>query len=394
MQLDLFDIQKNSETISLEDVFLAYHACRKNKRYRSTSLEFELDYENQLVELWREIKEGSYKPSFSSAFIIKKPVCREIFAAQFRDRIVHHLVIDKLEHHFEKTFIYDSYACRKGRGTLFGIRRIEKFIRSCSLNYQKDCYILKLDVQGFFMNISRALLWEKLSVFINKSYLLPDKEALIFLCKTIVHNDPTLNCILRGDEKHWGLIPNDKSLFTVSKGLGIPIGNLSSQIFANFFMNPFDHYIKHNLRFRYYGRYVDDFVLIHESKQKLIDSISLIRLFLKKELFLDLHPKKIYLQHYSKGVSFLGSMIRPYRVTPGKRIIKNFFQTIDHYSKWDSQITKEDQRRFLCSINSYLGILTHQKCYLLKNKMYARLQGPWKKITYITVGLNKICLKY
>lgn len=394
MQLGLFDNLPISEPISLEDVFVAYGACRKNKRSKLSALEFEIDYEVLLVELWRDLATNQYKPSSSDVFLVKKPVLREVFAAKFRDRIVHHLIIGKLEPLFEKIFIYDSYACRKGRGTSFGIKRVERFIRQCSENYQKDCYILKLDIRGFFMHISRSLLWNRLQEFININYQHSDKRALIELCRIIVENDPTIECNVKGSWWQWEVLPKDKSLFGVYKGLGLPIGNLSSQVFANFYMTSFDHFVKHNLGFKCYGRYVDDFVIVDQDKVRLQENIAAIRLLLKKELLLDLHPKKIYLQHYSKGVSFLGAIIRPYHTTPGKRTIKGFKNRIHEYSCWkkEEKISKEDKKQLLSSINSYLGILGQYKSYKIRKSCLDRLQGPWNQLFFYDTSFKKISL--
>ncbi len=153
MQLSLFDTAKPK--IEISEVFEAYFDCRKNKRNTANALAYEIDYENKLLQLHKEINDGTYKIGRSIAFIVNKPVKREIFAADFRDRVVHHLIINKLNHLFEKQFIYDSYSCRKGKGTLFGINRIDSFIRKCSKNYTRDCYILKLDIKGFFMHIDK-----------------------------------------------------------------------------------------------------------------------------------------------------------------------------------------------------------------------------------------------
>ncbi len=134
------------------------------------ALSFELDYEHELVALCDEINNGTYQLGRSIAFVIDKPVKREIFAASFRDRVVHHLIINKLNPLFEKAFIYDSYACRKGRGVHFGIQRLDRFIRRCSRNYTTDCYVLKMDIQGFFMAINRRILWSMLRDFITANY--------------------------------------------------------------------------------------------------------------------------------------------------------------------------------------------------------------------------------
>ena len=166
-QLDLFDSDQGSEpAIELAELFEAYFKCRSNKRNTVNALAFEVDYEANLLQLHEEINSGSYQPGRSIAFVINKPVKREIFAADFRDRVVHHLVIHKLNPLFEKLFIHDSYACRKGKGTQFGIQRVARFIRQCSLNYTQDCYVLKLDIQGFFMHINKAILFGELESLI------------------------------------------------------------------------------------------------------------------------------------------------------------------------------------------------------------------------------------
>lgn len=177
MQLNLFDTPKAE--FSLLEVFTAYYNCRNNKRNTANAIAFEVDYEHNLVQLHKEINNGTYRIGRSIAFIVDNPVKREIFAADFRDRVVHHLIIGKLNHLFEKQFIQDSYSCRVGKGTHFGIQRVDKFIRQCSKNYTKDCYILKLDLQGFFMSINKNILFTKLEQFINEKYQQADKELII-----------------------------------------------------------------------------------------------------------------------------------------------------------------------------------------------------------------------
>ncbi len=172
-QLSLFDAHAK---IDLPELFQAYFDCRRNKRSTLNAIAFESNYETNLLKLCDEINDGSYQPGKSIAFIVNKPVKREIFAADFRDRIVHHLIINKLNPLFENHFIYDSYSCRKGKGTHFGIHRVERFIRQCSQNYSKDCYVLKLDIQGFFMHIDKLILFKKLLDFIQQKYHQTDKE--------------------------------------------------------------------------------------------------------------------------------------------------------------------------------------------------------------------------
>ncbi len=392
-----FDNPKDLEsTISLYELFEAYFECRKNKRNTANALAFEIDYETQLVKLLDEINRKTYEIGRSISFIVDKPVKREIFAADFRDRIIHHLVIKKLNPLFENEFIYDSYNCRVGRGTHFGIKRVEKFIRRCSQNYAKDCYILKLDLQGFFMSIDKVILWDKLERFIREKYYAQDKDLILHLCKQIIFNNPVENCIIRGKRSNWNDLPKSKSLFHSKADCGLPIGNLTSQIFANFYLNSFDHFIKHDLGIKYYGRYVDDFVIVHENKNYLKSIISQISDFLQSKLHLSLHPRKIYLQHFSKGVKFTGAVILPNRVYIANRTKGNFYIAIEKYNNVvrGRRITRKAQLKFQCSMNSYLGIIKHYKSYTIRKKMIRNNIGAkWFNYVYVSGGYGKLVLK-
>ena len=158
---------ENYFNLPIEDVFSAYYDCRKHKRNKTGALNFEVDLENNLIQLWNDLRTKNYKILPSTVFIVEKPVKREIFAANFRDRIVHHLLLMYLNPYFEKYFIYDSYSCRVGKGTHFGISRVNHFIHKCSKNGKEKCYILKLDVQSFFMSIDKRILYKKLLDFVN-----------------------------------------------------------------------------------------------------------------------------------------------------------------------------------------------------------------------------------
>lgn len=397
MQLSIFDIaEKENPKIKLEELFHAYFECRKNKRNTANALAFEIDYENNLVQLCKEINSGTYKIGRSIAFIVDKPVKREIFAADFRDRVVHHLIIGKLNHLFEKQFIYDSYSCRVGKGTHFGIQRIDKFIRQCSSNYTKDCYILKLDLQGFFMSINKTILFAELEKFIKEKYQAHDKELIIKLSKQVIFNDPTKNCIIKGYKSDWVNLPQTKSLFYSKPNCGLPIGNLTSQVFANFYMDSFDHYMKHDLKIRYYGRYVDDFVIVHEDKEYLKKLIPILSEYLQTVLQVTIHPKKMYLQHYSKGVKFSGTVILPKRIYIADRTKGNFYNAIEKQNQIarNHKPSKEEQQAFQSSMNSYLGIMKHYKSYNLRKRMiFKRLSGYWFNHVYLSGGIAKFVLK-
>ena len=188
MQLDLFghiDYQQLTE-----ELFSAYFDCRKNKRNTLNALKFEKHLEQNVFKLIDDIYKGNYQLGRSIAFIVNKPVKREIFAADFRDRVVHHWLINKLNPLFENLFIQDSYACRVGKGTHYGVKRADSFIKVCSENYTKDCYILKLDILGFFMHINRNLLLTMLEKFIHQYYTQPDKALVLEITQKSFSTNP------------------------------------------------------------------------------------------------------------------------------------------------------------------------------------------------------------
>lgn len=342
-------------------------------------LEFEKDAEHNLIELYHELLDGSYVPGKSICFLTHFPVLREVFASQFRDRVVHHLLFNYIAPIFEKTFIYDSYSCRKEKGTLFGVERLEHHIRSCTNNYTHTAYILKLDIQGYFMSINKNILygiiynklmkqWEEK----GKNCNIPGKnpEFILFLVESIIFKDHTLDCEVMGNKKEWMLLPASKSLFCQPKGIGLPIGDLTSQLFSNIYLNEFDNMIKRRFKIRHYGRYVDDFYVVHPSKAYLKSLIPEIRTFLKERLGLTLHPKKIYLQPYTHGVAFLGAFVKPYRKYAIPRSMNNFrskAKKIISFSTRDELIIGQLEA-IRASLNSYLGYLGHYKSYKIIHK--------------------------
>jgi len=374
----------------LYDLFKAYYDARKNKRGVTSSLAFEINYEKNLFRLGQEIVAGTYAIGRSICFICFKPLKREIFAADFRDRIVHHLIFNYISPIFERLFISDSYSCRTGKGTSYGIKRLDHFIRSCSLNYAKDCYILKLDIKGYFMAIDKNILYKKIERHIHNTWLL----ALIY---QVIFHDPTKNCFIKGKKENWIGLPKSKSLFYAKPGRGLPIGNLTSQLFGNVYLNDFDHFIKYTLKCAYYGRYVDDIVIVHPDKEYLKSIIPIIRKYLHDELFLELHPKKIYLQHFQRGVSFLGAVLKPYRMYIRNRTKGNFYRKIQYWNQLLADgrkgFSKENQRKFVASTNSYLGIIGRFNTYGLRRKMLPECPSPeLKKIFSAADGYSKIIL--
>lgn len=359
--------------VSYDELYQAYLDCRKRKRGTANEISFEIDENVKLYNLWVDLNTGAYVVGRSICFINRRPVPREVFAADFVDRIVHHLFINRVIKFIEKyEFIEDSYSCRVGKGTLYGVLRCKEFIKECSENYTKDCYILKCDLKSFFVTIDKDILYEKFYKFLTErcGYSGRDLRFMEWLLKLIIYDDPAKKCIIRGKRSDWLILPKEKSLFYCMKNKGLPIGNLTSQIFANFFLSVFDHYVIEELGFKYYGRYVDDFFIIDKSKEKLLNSIEKIRSKLS-EIGVILHPKKLYLQHYTKGIKFIGHIIKFDRIYVGNRTKGNFYQIIMNKTKLFEKdvITYKELLDFVSSINSYLGFMVHCNSFKIRKKM-------------------------
>jgi hypothetical protein len=378
-------------------IFRAYFDARKNKRSTANALAFEKKYEKRLFKLYEEIMDREYTIGQNICFIVNKPVKREVFAADFRDRVVHHLIFNYINPIFEKHFIKDSYSCRIGKGTSGGVRRVNHFIRSCSENYQKDCWILKLDIKGYFMAIDKNTIYTKiesrLQAVKNPDF---DLDVLLYLIRTVIFHDPTKNCRVKGKREDWVGLPKSKSLFFVPHGKGFPIGNLTSQLFGNIYLDDFDHFVREKLGIRRYGRYVDDMVFVHSDREFLKSVISKARDYLRDELDLELHPKKIYLQHFEKGVGFLGSYIKPWRTYIGTKTKQNFYTTA---KMWNETVEKNggfhDEKEadaFVAGVNSYLGMMKQYDTRRLREKMVRSLSSRILKDVVFTRDFGKVRL--
>jgi RNA-directed DNA polymerase len=343
-------------------LFKAYFEARKHKRNKHSQLEFEIHLEENILNLYDEIVAKTYSPGTSICFIIEKPVRREIFAANFKDRIVHHFIFNIVSPLAENVFLHDVYSCRKRKGTFFGIKRASAKMQSCTSNFEKKAYLLKLDISGYFMNINKDILFQKVMRLIHKNELhLPIQSNLLeYLVRQNMYHNPTINCKFQSHKSKWAHLPKTKSLFYSSKNCGLPIGNLTSQLYGNLYLNDFDHFIKKELKIKYYGRYVDDFYLIHTNKKKLAAQIELIkrRLILIEQLVV--HPKKIYFQSIYNGFPFLGVYILPYRIYIGKRIKKGIYTTLQELLE---PVLFQDKIKKIEKLTSYKSILLHYNCY-------------------------------
>jgi len=234
-------------------------------------------------------------------------------------------------------------------------------------NFTKDAWVYKGDIKGFFMSINKNILWNKLEPLIREVFDC-DYEWWSWLIKKIVMNRPELNCVIKGKKNDWEYIPPDKTLFKTN-GKGIPIGNYTSQVFANLYLTAFDVMVLKKIgNDGGYGRGADDFVIIHKDKEFLKNFKNEIKEWLHINLDLSLHSNKIYFQHINKGVKFLGSFIKNGTVYPSRRAIHNLKMVIREWNMRKTH-TEKQVNKFLLRVNSYLGFLRQGKSYNLRKKL-------------------------
>lgn len=374
--------------VTTEGMLEAYYDCRRRKRRTASAIVYEMNYESNLIALRDRINTRTYQPGKSICFVVTRPRYREVFAASFEDRIVHHYIALRLEPLFELVFSPRTFNCRKGKGQLYGVKMLEADIKEVSNNYTTDCWIMKLDLQGFFMSIDKSMLARMIDDFIVKYYTGSDIDDLRYLCQVVVLHCPEKNCERHSPREMWEHLPANKSLFTNGEGKGVAIGNLFAQLFANFLLNELDWYIE-ELGIKYHGRYVDDFYCIHKDKQVLLNSVPKIRAKLA-ELGLSLNPKKFYFQHYTKGVEFTGALVKPYRTYCCNRVLTNFISSV---RKLNRARNIDDVTHAVCSINSYLGLLRQSNEYGNRRKILKMIEPRVFKWICIKGHYEVVCIK-
>lgn len=377
--------------ISFDSIYDAYLDCRKNKRTSNSCTLFDFDYEFELVALWNSIRTAQYKPSFSYCFIVSSPVYREVFAASFIDRVVHHWIALRIEPIIEHRFVEQgnvSKNCRKGQGSKSAISHLDTMIKDASNNYTEDCYIFKGDFTNFFMSMDKALMWEMVQLFVLDNYHGEDLQCLLYLLRETINNCPQDNCVLRSPRSFWDNLPKRKSLFHTPKSKGLPIGNLSSQLLANFYASCFDEWMTEVKGVKHYIRFVDDFVFILPHKEDILTLIPEIKQYLSEQLLTELHPNKIYVQHYSHGVPFVGAVVKPGRIYISNRTRSHFYNKIRIYNSYAEQgLQTQYVEKFVQSINSYLGLMIHYNTYRIRKKICSELILPqWHQYLYFVNG--------
>ena len=367
------------EDFLLEELWEAYFTARKGKRHTIDEHRFELNAMENILDLREAILRRVYKPSRGVAFIIQDPVTREIVAAPFRDRVVHHFLYNICAEWWDRRFSADSYSCRKQKGTLYAQERLQKHIRQ-ALNESPSHrgFIVKLDLRGYFMSLDHEKLYERIVWGLERQFYdygcnravgsaengsgcvddgfaenvygcvdlekrwerdrfngircRPEDKAELFetvkyLWREGIFDEPMKNIAIRGKRSDWRYLAPSKSLFQQPKGRGIVIGNLTSQLLSNIFMDQFDRFVRFELGYKHYGRYVDDFFVLvpWERKAQVLRDIVVMEKYLRREMGLTLHPNKRYTQEVDKGVPFVGAVVYEKCKVPGRRARRNCF---------------------------------------------------------------------
>lgn len=276
---------------------------------------YERHLEDNLFALQGELLEGTYRHGPYEPFTIFDPKQRQIHKTTVKDRIVHQALVQVIEPFFEKRFIFDSYSCRVGKGTHEAVKRLRVFLRKVSLNYTRTVYALKCDIRRFFASVSHEKLLRLLGERVD------DQKAMSLLGEVI-------------------------SSFEMEKGHGIPLGNLTSQLFANVYLHELDHFMKQHLKEKYYLRYCDDFVILSESRKHLQSLIPQINSFLTERLSLSLHPDKMSIRTWGQGIDFLGYILMPHVTVPRTKTVHRM-------------LLRADERKAA----SYLGLCSHADAY-------------------------------
>jgi RNA-directed DNA polymerase len=325
--------------VSFSELVAADLDCRRHKRMTPAARAWEGNREANLYDLCEDLNAGTYTPGPSICFVVTRPKPREVWAAGYRDRVVHHLLYRAIGSRFERAFIADSCACIAGRGTLYAARRLEHKVRAITANWTRPAWYLKCDLANFFPSIRKDILAGLLLERVPE----PFWRRLALL---VLFHDPRPGVELRGNPERLARIPPHKSLFSQPPERGLPIGNLPSQFGANVYLGELDRFVKHRLRVRHYVRYVDDFILLHESPRQLNAWRAEIERFLPARLAVELNPRKTVLQPIERGIDFVGQVLKPHRRTLRRRTLNaGLARLVDMPSK-----------DVYAAANSYLGL--------------------------------------
>ncbi len=336
------------------NLLTSYNKARKCKRYKRSIVQFSFFLESNLLKLRDELVSECYLPSTYLCFTVSDPKTRKVAAPAFRDRVLQHSLVATIEPLFDRQFIYDSYACRKQKGTHFGLYRIKKFLQAARSKYGKEApiYCLRMDIEKYFASIS----WDVLLKVVNRTITCSRTQKLL---EKIITKHQCIN--LNGS-----FITPPKDVIDPDRRRGVPIGNLTSQLFANIYLNELDHYVKEKLRVRWYARYMDDFLVIHPDLEYLHNIKKEIKSFLGSRLHLKLHPKKVIIQNVHSGIPFVGYLIfYDHILVRGKTLL----QMRQKLKKRRTQYAGND-KKLEATYSSIRGHLTHANSYWLQKNLF------------------------
>ena len=362
--------------VCLQELYRAWRRARRQKVPSFNQLQFDYRWADNLLQLQRELRAGQWQPRPSTCFIATRPKAREIHAPDFGDRVVHHWLVPQLESIWEPTFIRDSYANRAGKGSHAAVRRAQDFARQVHSG-QGGGWYLQLDVANFFNSIHRPTLWQMLRKRMEARHMpaLVQKAVHALLRRSPLH----AGVQYRATDAELAQVPAHKRLTNAPAGRGLPIGNLSSQFFANVYLDALDQFVKHDLKAKRYLRYVDDFVLFHHDREQLAAWRDQIEAFLRDRLKLELKAEQ-HLRRLTDGLDFLGYVIFPTHMLARKRVVGHLQQALAgweglHVHGEHLQGTPEDFRRLSTRLASFAGHLQHASTHRLMRRIHARF--PW-----------------
>lgn len=324
--LDMFTHTYDS-IITIENLLLTWERFLRGKKHKMDVIKFQAELAINIVSLYSDLKNKTYVHGSYSAFNISDPKPRNIHKAMVRDRVVHHLIYKELYWYFHTRFIHDSYSCRKHKGTHKALDRFRDLARKVSKNHTRTCFVLKCDIRKFFASIEHEVLMRVLERHIADSDI------------------------------RWLITQVISSFHTTSPSIGLPLGNLTSQLLVNVYMHEFDMYLKQELRVKYYLRYADDFVVLSDDRRYLEDILPKLHIFLNEKLKLVLHEHKTYIKTYDSGIDFLGWTHFPHhrqiRTTTKRKVVR----TMKGYPKRET-------------VNSYRGLLRHGNTHRLQKLFF------------------------
>ncbi len=364
----------------LRGIEQAYRACRKRKRGTVRSCLYEQQLLDTLVGTTEALQGRYWQPAPPVVFCVQKPKAREVYAAQFQDRVVHHWLVPKLEALLDRKFIYDCTSNRKGKGAHFAVKRLQGFMRK-----QQRGWLLQLDIANFFNSINQRVLLQLLARHLCGAakqgvVALAQARYLYWLCRRVITQPVAQQAIAIGNSALSHTVPEHKRLINAASHTGLPIGNLTSQFFANVYMNELDQFIKHQLKCRFYVRYVDDFVLLHHSKAQLQLWQQQIAGFLQQRLKLHLKPQSV-LVPLQNGADFLGYIVKPgYRLVR-RRVLGNLHEKLQGFANTLLKpvaggllldVPYAEREALRAVLASYWGHLKHADSYRLREALFKR----------------------